>query len=175
MGTEKRCVQLISFLFTVSIAGKWTAFCFPRRHSVSTNCEVFAVLIFISDRTKWTHISWSPPNTQSEEDRSFRPKTETEKHLYLLNLLCPFLIVANWTQFTRTLCSGLVLFWNSDYWVRIEGFVTHVLLCETLYRVYYYHFFNLLFCDNPFNVLFGENKHWCSTEAKVAFVTQTQK
>uniref|UniRef100_A0A0E9WWT0 Uncharacterized protein n=1 Tax=Anguilla anguilla TaxID=7936 RepID=A0A0E9WWT0_ANGAN len=36
-------------------------------------------------------------------------------------------------------------------------------------------FFNLLLCDNPFNVLFGENKHWCSTEAKVAFVTQTQK
>lgn len=39
-------------------------------------------------------------------------------------------------------------------------------------------FNNLLLCDNPFNVLFQEkktNKHWCSTEATVAFVTQTQK
>lgn len=55
------------------------------------------------------------------------------------NLLCPTLIVASGAQI-RTLCFGLVLFLIFDYGARIEGIVTHVLLCETLYRVYYYHF-----------------------------------
>lgn len=37
--------------------------------------------------------------------------------------------------------------------------------------------YNLLLCDNPFNVLLQElkkNKHWCSAKSTVAFVTQTQ-
>lgn len=49
------------------------------------------------------------------------------------------LIVASGAQI-RTLRSGLVLFLTFDCGARIEGIVTHVLLCETLYRVYYYHF-----------------------------------
>lgn len=49
------------------------------------------------------------------------------------------LIVASGAQ-VRTLRSGLVLFLTFDCGARIEGIVTHVLLCETLYRVDYYHF-----------------------------------
>lgn len=87
-------------------------------------------------------LSAQPPlNAGSGTDRSKCSKLSCMKKDFLLlkNLLCPTLIVASGAQI-RNLCSGLVLFLTFDYGARIEGIVTHVLLCETLYRVYYYHF-----------------------------------
>lgn len=63
-----------------------------------------------------------------------------KKRLLAFEISCAQpLIVASGAQI-RTLRSGLVLFLTFDCGARIEGIVTHVLLCGTLYRVYYYHF-----------------------------------
>lgn len=77
-------------------------------------------------------------------------------------------------------CALVLYFLTFDYGARIEGIVTlmscYVKLCIGFTIII---FNNLLLCDNPFNVFVSRknktNKHWCSTEATVAFVTQTQK
>ena len=99
-------------------------------------------LYFITDGAKWTLAACQAAlSTGSETDRPSCSKWVVwKKKTYCFwNLLCPILIVASGAQI-RALCFGLVLFLTFDYGARIEGIVTHVLLCETLYRVYYYHF-----------------------------------
>lgn len=87
--------------------------------------------LLLSAQPLWTlEVGQTDPNVRIEL---------YEKTSCFWNLLCPTLIVASGAQI-RTLCSGLVLILTFEYGARIEGIVTHVLLCETLYRVYYYHF-----------------------------------
>ncbi len=84
-------------------------------------------LFFITDGATWScAISSSSPKNWNRE-RPDPPDLQPDINIYIYirikrrrkkhqtccfwNLLCPFLIVASGAQFTRTSCSGLVLFW----------------------------------------------------------------
>lgn len=114
----------------------------PRTSSCHQTVRSLQYLYFITDGADWTLVCQAALNTGSGTDRYLWSNCvvwKKKKTYCFWNLLCPTLIVASGAQI-RTLCFGLVLFSTFDYGARIEGIVTHVLLCETLYRVYYYHF-----------------------------------
>lgn len=106
----------------------------PRTSKCHLTLRSFQYLYLIVDGAKWTLAICPAEHLKWDKLLVFKMSCMIKKTYCFWNILCPTLIVASGAQI-RTLCSGLVLFLTFDYGARIEGIVTHVLLCETLYRV----------------------------------------
>lgn len=112
---------------------------FPEGINFSPDCEVHAVFIL---HCRWRKMNSSYPpsrleNRQQDKFLFWNSVVRGKKRETFAVVLCPTLIVATGAQI-RTFMLWSCTFLTFDYGARIEGIVTLVLLCETLYRVYHF-------------------------------------